>query len=372
MFSSYNSIKFMRDLASLCLLGILVGHLISIPIIVWRILFVVLIIVAVAINFKHLKKIEILVLGQTLYCTIIFILLFSPNQVTRFGAILFTVPTLILFNYLDSKGVITQKWINNWCAIFIIAAVIFYRYKESIFLEEFYELADYGFTNNASTVFTGLLVFLLFSNKKVIIWSGFAVCWFFLLLSSKRGNIVEAFIPTLVLFFQIQNNSKRKLWTLLLTTAIFSVGIYYGIQLFNENQFLVNKLDAGSSGRDRIWAVLFHEWEMSSNVLKVFFGYGLNGTIELSDGMPAHNDWLEILIDYGLIGFAMQVGIFVSLFKFFTIKTPFRLILFAAAGVWLVKSMVSMGFTDPLNVFTFISLGIVISRTTKYEKYKNL
>lgn len=368
----YNKYMLMRDLACLFILGILVGHLISIPIIVWRALFVVLIIIAVVVNFERLNKLEGFVVALTLYCLLLFVVYYDPGDISRFGAILFTVPTLILFNFLDTKGVITQKWINFMCVIFVIAAAIFYRYKESVFLEEFFELADYGFTNNASTVFTGLLVLLLLSDKKLIVWGGFAICWFFLITSSKRGNMVEALIPTMILFFQVIKTGKRKFWTFLLTVAIFAIGIYYGIQVFNENAFLVSKLDAGSNGRDRIWATLLDEWSGSTNFLKIIFGYGLSGTVELTHGMPAHNDWLEILVDYGLVGLAMQIGIFVSLFKFLKIKSPYRLVFIAAVGVWFMKSLVSMGFTDPLNVFTFVTLGIVMSRTLKYKNQKDL
>lgn len=368
----YNKYTLMRDLACLFILGILVGHLISIPIIVWRVLFVVLIIIAVAANFERLNKLEGFVVALTLYCSLLFVVYYDPGDISRFGSILFTVPTLILFSFLDTKGVITQKWINFMCVIFVIAAAIYYRYRESVFLEEFFELADYGFTNNASTVFTGLLALLLLSDKKYIVLGGYAICWLFLLMSSKRGNMVEAFIPTTILFFQFIKTGKRKVWIFPLTVAIFALGIYYGIQIFNENAFLVSKMDVGSNGRDIIWATLLDMWSRSSNLLKVIFGYGLSGCIELTRGMPAHNDWLEILVDYGLVGFAMQIGIFVSLFQLMKIKSPYRLTLIAAFGVWFIKTMISMGFTDPLNVFTFVTLGIVMSRTLNLENKNNI
>ncbi len=367
----YNKYCLIRDLAALFILGILLGHLIRIPIIVWRILFVIEIVVAIVANVNYLNKIEGYILALASYCAISFMITFSPDQITIIGAILFTVPTVILFKFLDSKEVITQKWINVWCVIFVIAAVIFYRYKESVFFEEFFEQAEYGFTNNASTVFTGLLVLLLLSDKKVIVWGCFVVCWYFLLLSSKRGNIAEALIPSIVLFFQMQKDGKRKIWNFLFVTALFAAAIYFGMQFFEKNTYLTNKIDvSGANGRDVIWANLINEWSMSSSPFKVIFGYGIKGTLALG-GIRAHNDFLEILVDFGLIGIVLQMGVFVSLFKLLKFKISYRLIMIAAISVYFLKSMISMGFTDPLNVFTFMTMGIVISRYEKQFKLKN-
>lgn len=366
MMLTFDRNRAIRNVAVFCILGILLGHLFPIPIIVWRSVFVLLNMVAIASNIKKLHRSEFFVLALVVFCSLHFLFSLSASEITSIGAILFTVPTLILFKYLDTKGVITQKWINACCIVFLFAAVTYYRYKESAFINEFGWAEESGFTNNASTLLVGLLLFLLLSDKKIITWTGFAICWYFLVLSAKRGNIVEAVVPTLVLLVQTYRNNRRGLIGLIATTVFAIIGISYGIRLFDQNQFLLNKIEnSGLSGRDGIWNGLLREWSLSPSMFKLILGYGLRGSHQLVS-MSAHNDWLEILVDFGVVGLVLQIGIFMSLAKLLAKKSfENRLLLAACIGVWFIKSMISMGFKDPLNIFIFVTLGIVMSRSVK-------
>ena len=60
-------------------------------------------------------------------------------------------------------------------------------------------------------------------------------------------------------------------------------------------------LNGDSSGRDTIYKDLYRLFFNTVSEFTILFGYGANATIKYL-GIEAHNDWLEILINNGLLG----------------------------------------------------------------------
>ena len=144
------------------------------------------------------------------------------------------------------------------------------------------------------------------------------------------------------------------------------------IDWISQNGYLNVKMtkafEGDSSDRDVIYGYFIEYW-LNSNLFHEIFGHGFHATAELSVfHLPAHNDWIESLFDYGIIGFLFELSIFVSLISLAMKKSKHRMILLSVFFVWLDKSMFSMGYMDPLNVFVYISLGIVLSEMEIEEK----
>jgi hypothetical protein len=357
-----------RDCATICLLGIFMGQSLPIPVVIWRGIFVVLCWYSIYLRRGQLTRIETCLNGLAILCSVYFLihLLWDGySSITLVGAIIFTMPACSLFFLLHSKGVITKKWININCILFLIAAIvnyIFFMRKVMLArdIEEFENM-----TNNASTIFLSLIPFILLSSKRCIQWGGLLVCWYFLLLAVKRGNILGAIMPTFCFLLSFKSEIRRSPWKIVSISFLVLVSGYVIADWISQNGYLNVKmtkaLDGDYSDRDVIYMYFIEYW-LNSNIFYVIFGHGFHATAELSTfHLPAHNDWIESLFDYGIIGFLFELSIFLSFISLARKRSKYRLVLLSVFFIWLEKSMFSMGYMDPLNVFVYMSLGIVLS-----------
>ena len=125
----------------------------------------------------------------------------------------------------------------------------------------------------------------------------------------------------------------------------------------------INDTIAGdSSNRDIIYSAVLNAWLNANDLVNYLFGFGSNATINMI-GIRAHNDWLEILLDFGLLGICLYLAFFVSLFKttwrqkenrqaFYTLMTVF--------AIWFFKSLYSMGFNESLFSYLSMVIGTVL------------
>jgi O-antigen ligase len=94
-------------------------------------------------------------------------------------------------------------------------------------------------------------------------------------------------------------------------------------------------------------------------------GYGYQATTHHKQiGIPAHNDWLELLVDNGIVGALVYALIFILLFKMIIKEKNIqkRYLLLAIASIWLLKSMFSMSFTDDITYTLFLLFGYVTQK----------
>ena len=365
-----------RDLATLCLIGILAGHMLPIPIVVYRVIFVLL---CVFVSYKeraHLLPIEkiIIIFVSIWFLYYLFDLLIKSPSISRIGAILATMPACILFRYLGRKGVITEKWINVSLILFLIAGMFFYRYSYIREIERMMLNADdqYGITNNASSVFLGLVAFLLLSKNRVVQWVSLFVCWFFLLTAAKRSNILGASLPTLLFIWQYFKGIRTSWWNMIFLIVGFGFAVKYGFAWYDYNSHLAYKMEmtlsGDSNGRDGIYSYFLDLW-LNSPFHRLFFGYGFDGTVEAGTiKMHAHSDFVETLVDLGIVGITLFVSFFILLLKYAIKKTEYHYVFISVFFMALVKSFFSMGFLDPQNMFLYGTLGILLSRI----KYKSV
>src|SRR5690606_38949449 len=89
--------------------------------------------------------------------------------------------------------------------------------------------------------------------------------------------------------------------------------IGYAYYYLSSNSFITDRLsERGGSGRDMIYSNIINGWFGSENILNFLFGYGFNSSIYFSgSGNLAHNDWLELIINYGFIGFFIYLLLFI-------------------------------------------------------------
>lgn len=319
--------------------------------IVWRTCVLVLNIVAVCIGIKTgFTKVEKLIVIFILLVTGYFIWGLGTHEYgfTNIGNIyvgLFSFPAM---SSLARRGALRGSDFRNMIVLLTASSISSYLNAQANTLARLNLDAT---TINASVVFAMLLpsALLLKSQKLTFILTG--ICIFFLLNGAKRGNIIASIIPLILLMIHLFKKNRKTFWKRLAFLIVIVGTAIWVYDLILSNDYLLKRyhqtLSGNSSHRDVIYSTMWNLWSSKSDLWQFFFGYGYDGSILYGGlGRYAHNDWLEILVDYGLLGFLIYVSIFVSMVPLYrqAKKGVFKQVILAITAVWFVKACVSMGF----------------------------
>ncbi len=372
MHRKYNII---RNLALLFIAGNMVGWLFPFPNLVWRVALVLLSLYVFL--FEEGKRMPC---ENTLFVFVVFNLLYffisslseSPSY-TQIGNILCALLPLSLFVCLSQKGVINDRFIAVAGVILLITAILqYYHYSRMAMVgSEVNEETDItNITNNSSVAMLMLLPMLFLMKNQIQKWFTLTVCLFFILASAKRGNIVAAVIPVVLFVYSMLKDSRRSGIKIILVLAFFVVGSIMTYRWVVNNDYLMYRIEktqeGNSSGRDVIYAGAWHAWYDSSNVVHQLLGLGFDGIVQLdaTGHHHAHNDWLEVLVNYGLLGVVLYLAVFISFFlqvrKIYSFEL--RMAFLSGLLIWFLKTLYSMGFTAETLSVAMISMGTVLGR----------
>lgn len=255
--------------------------------------------------------------------------------------------------------------------IFFILSFTRFYYDKGQLLER-YERE--GITNNAAYFIVSSLTFLpIIINKHKII--GIIIIFMsaiIILTGLKRGAIVcfTASIIFLLYYYKRHLTLGIKSYILIVATTICL--ITYTTHTLQSNSHIQKRieetLEGDSSGRDYLYNYLWEYWSSDSG-FTYFFGNGISQTVRIS-GNYAHNDWLELLINNGLFGTLIYTTfLFLLLFyiKKMTLPIHLKCSAFLCFIIWLIKTVVSMGYTDLHNVIFILLLGILIGKQQRIK-----
>lgn len=196
------------------------------------------------------------------------------------------------------------------------------------------------------------------------------ICLGIVFIGGKRGAIVLSFV--LLAYTVLKDILKNGIYTKLIV-VVFAIIIY---QIINSDymdffQFGVDRLgESGSSGRDTIAKDIINGM-VNGPLIHWIIGYGSIGSTIFADNF-AHNDWLEFLVDYGLIGFSLYFLFYWGLYRFYRFvpkqNIMTRDLLASSLMVFAVKSMFSMCFFTIETAPVFVVLGYVIINYCQNEK----
>lgn len=224
------------------------------------------------------------------------------------------------FYYFSKKNILNTRMLIVF--LLIMLPIVILRF----FNERLIILADTDredVVNNVAYIFVALIPYVfLFGNKKILPIIILSLLFFFIVIGSKRGAMITASLGTLSYVYLLYKKIKQKnkiisLFFVLITLIIFTIVIKF---FLFSNDFLVERFQSiasdGGSGRDLIYKDLWEAWLNSENYFNTFFGFGFASSISLNSvGLLAHNDWLEMLTNFGLFGLILYFLIFYSLFK---------------------------------------------------------
>ncbi|HHX69286.1 MAG TPA: hypothetical protein GX708_14720 [Gallicola sp.] len=293
----------------------------------------------------------------------------NPHHFGMFKGILISSLPFYPIYYFSRKGILRSKHlIIFFFVMFIISILQFYYNREQILLERISGNEDV--VNNAAYMFVNLIPFVfLIKKSKIISLLSMLILVFFIIQGSKRGAIITGSVGVLIyIYYQLRTIEKKHRVKGYFITAIGIVVLGYFIYNFYlENEFLSYRiqsmLEGDSSQRDRIYFDIFKGWYNSSNILNLIFGFGFAGSQQLASGSFAHNDWLELLSNFGLIGVSIYIMLFYSAYKLIRYSqwdSDKRILFICVVAMWFLITLFSMGYTSTGGYLQAIMLAYLI------------
>ena len=156
------------------------------------------------------------------------------------------------------------------------------------------------------------------------------LCIVNILIVGKRGALLAAIISAIVMFL-FSNRQKSRYFIyggyailLFLFYYIFIDDTIFATLEYRMNPVLHYNAEENASfylsGRDNIWKTTFDGF-LNSSFLELLFGHGTTGVLRwlVTKGMPgnAHNAWLEILYNYGVLSVFVYVSYYIYMLKMY-------------------------------------------------------
>lgn len=273
-----------------------------------------------------------------------------------------SIPNVYVYYFFAQRGVFTSKSLTKYALLFVLAAIpaFFNHYTADSELNNSYEYVD-GITNNVGYKFVPIMAmaFLLSKYRSLVEY----ISYFFIILSLKRGAFLigsVSFISFLSLVIKTAKGLKKIQAQLFVVLTIISASFFI-IHFFQNSEGFRNRiemtLEGNSSGRDIIAENITDYFQNQTDFIAIAFGNGADATIDIA-GNYAHNDWLELLINQGILGVSIFFLFYVLWFKNYLIirkKVPLNVSM--AFGVAFIgsfgASIFSMAYTafgPPLSI----------------------
>ena len=186
-----------------------------------------------------------------------------------------------------------------------------------------------GVYKNANPYKFAVLAAFLFLRKSKYNIVLAVLCIVNILIAGKRGPLLGVVVSSFVIFL-ISDYNKRRYFKYLISFIVLFI-VYYLVIDNSIVETLLYRMDISQhsaresnasfymSGRDNIWEVMINGI-IESNPLSLFFGHGTLGTFNLltAHNGPgnAHNTWLEVCYNFGLIGLWIYIVYFAKIFGY--------------------------------------------------------
>lgn len=137
------------------------------------------------------------------------------------------------------------------------------------------------------------------------------------ILAAKRTGMLACGIAIVFYYFLKDKKNTKKATNIIKLTLLLLIALILANQFIGEEFSLIierfqNISEDDGSGRGTVFQEVFN-LIINSSSNDLFFGHGYNTVIETSIGYSAHNDFLEVTYDYGIIGLAIYILFYLSL-----------------------------------------------------------
>lgn len=278
------------------------------------------------------------------------------------------------FYYYTKRGYLTAERLRIWGLIFLVSVTLSYFRMQR---EALAQLVEEGssveeVTNNMGYLFLSILPMLVIYRKKPLFqFAAFAFVMAFLIMGMKRGAIVIGFVSAIYFMWQLirKSSGRVRFMFIFLSVAICVSVAYFFIHEMATSDYMQHRLEStlegNSSGRDNLYSFFWHYFTDEANVLHYLIGRGANGTLEIYYNY-AHNDWLEIAVNQGVLGLVVYSFYFLGFYKTWkcATNTDAKTILALMLFIFFAKTFFSMSYGDMTFVAT-APLGYALATINK-------
>lgn len=242
-----------------------------------------------------------------------YIIIFNWSEVpnsTFLKNIFLSLPNVYVFYYFSRKGYLTEKALKKWVIVFLASSVFRYIDNQMALLNmmQLKGVQTKEMTNNMGYLFVALMPTIAVFKDKVRIQYGILIlCMAFIMMAMKRGAIIVGTIMLIyILYFNYKYNknvSKRKVivFSLFIIVAAYFITEY----MLESSDYFMSRIEqtkeGNSSGRNALYERYWNHFKNETDIFKYLLGNGANATLGIGVNY-AHNDWLEIAIDEGVLG----------------------------------------------------------------------
>ena len=306
-------------------------------------------------------------------------ILFTGADVTNFTFlknIFLSIPNIYTFYYFSRKEFLTEKAIRKWVIVFFgIAIFRYFDYQISamqLLLLSGNDTEDV--TNNIGYVFVALIPLIaVYKDKVRFQYSLLVICMIFIMIGMKRGAIIVGIVSVIYyLYFNYKYNNISK-WKVIVFSLLIVAATYFITEFMMESSdYFINRIEqtmeGKSSGRDEIYEYFWDHFKNETDSFKFLFGNGANATLGIGINY-AHNDWLEIAINQGVLGLIIY-GIywlnFWKTLKYTKYNKTAKLVLTLIFLSFFIKTLFSMSYTG-YSMETCIVFGYCLAHCMDVE-----
>lgn len=251
-------------------------------------------------------------------CTCVAVLLTNDDSIKEFIAtiVLYLCPYLIFTgSYVYSHRFNDKSYTTGLVILMIIVCIYAYIAQYNL-----YNVLDVRGRFAIAYYPLYLLPIALTSNKKWIRYIAIVLISIVLFSSLKRGGVVALVLGMAA--YVIVNQYMKHQFTFVFRSIILLVILlvigYIGVQYFGESliERFLNEDDTTGSGRTEIWASLYARMQ-DQDYTAWLFGNGHLATMRDSSlHLSAHNDFLEIIYNYGIFSLLAYICFLLSILRY--------------------------------------------------------
>lgn len=289
---------------------------------------------------------------SSIMITVMYLLTLINLANTPFPSSVYYVTLIMSVPLLFSLHDIFFQNDENSSLVFVLVAFIGLTFNYFSNFQSNY-LQDMLNQNSSSYSLLYFMPFILCIKKNWIKIAGLFIVFIALLTTMKRGGIIAFTIGLFAyyLFVMMKNHgSIKKMYRFIITAVVVVVGLSFVFNYFDSitdnaitSRFDNIQSDEGS-GRLETWQWVYNQLA-SSSLSEIIFGHGWNSVFYQSGIRSAHNDFLEVLYDFGVITFVLYILLYKALFKtsvcLLKEGSSFAAPMFSSTIILLVNSFVS-------------------------------
>ena len=289
------------------------------------------------------------------------------SKTTYLKSIYLSLLPVYPFYYYSRKGLLSKNKTRVWSIVFFSISVVCFIWNRTVLLD--LRSAD-EITNNLSYLFVGILPAAVLFDRRVVLQSLLLFgCMFFIITGMKRGAILSGAVGLVwfLTFSAKYASHKKRVYSFLLLLFLVISGYLLVSYMLNTSEYFnyrILQTEVGySSGRDRLYQFFFDHFIHETNYWKFMFGNGANATLRIGENY-AHNDWLEIAINQGVLGLIIYAAYWVCFFKTWKRipkNTPSSVAIGMILVVFFVMTLFSMSY-DGMSRCSTMVLGYYLAQ----------